>query len=213
MPAASGTLHRAARPAPPQRTSHGQASADSVTVLLDRARGGDESALAAVFPLIYTELHRVAKGQLRNEPDGHTLGATALLHEAFLRLIDYPRLAWTGRGHFMAVAAMVMRRVLVDHARSRRSAKRGGALPHVPLDAVELPAQQRADLLVALDEALERLRRQAPRQAQVVECRFFGGLTEAETAEALGVGLRTVKRDWALARSWLYRALWMEPDA
>ena len=182
-----------------------QQPATTVTELLARARSGDSSALANVFPLIYDELRRLAQQQLRREPDGHTLSPTALVHEAYMRLIDYTRTEWAGRAHFMAVAATAMRRILVDHARGHRSVKRGGALRRVSLDSVELGTEDRADLLIAVDEALERLKQLDPRQAQVVECRFFGGMTEEETAEALGIGLRTAKRDWAKAKSWLHR--------
>jgi RNA polymerase sigma factor (TIGR02999 family) len=179
----------------------------SVTALLARARSGDSSALADVFPLIYEELRRLAELQLRREPDGHTLSPTALVHEAYMRLIDYTRVEWANRAHFMAVASTAMRRILVDHARGHRSLKRGGGLRPVSLDDVELGNEDRAELLVAVDEALDRLKAVEPRQAQVVECRFFGGMTEEETAEALGIGLRTAKRDWARAKSWLHREM------
>jgi RNA polymerase sigma-70 factor, ECF subfamily len=181
--------------------------ATAVTELLARARSGDASALAHVFPLIYDELRRLAELQMRREPDGHTLSPTALVHEAYMRLIDYSRVEWSGRAHFMAVAATAMRRILVDHARGHRSLKRGGALRRVSLDSVELGAEDRAELLIAVDEALARLKQLDERQAQVVECRFFGGMTEEETAEALGIGLRTAKRDWAKAKSWLHREI------
>jgi RNA polymerase sigma factor (TIGR02999 family) len=184
-----------------------------VTELLAKARSGDPSALENVFPLIYDELRRIARQQLRNEPDGHTLSPTALVHEAYMRLIDYSRMEWTGRAHFMSVAATAMRRILVDHARGHRSLKRGGALRRVSLDAVELADEERAELLVAVDEALVRLKELDPRQAKVVECRFFGGMTEEETAEALGIGLRTAKRDWAKAKGWLHKQLAAEPPA
>jgi RNA polymerase sigma factor (TIGR02999 family) len=160
-----------------------------------------------VFPLIYEELRRLAEQQLRREPDGHTLSPTALVHEAYMRLIDYTRVEWANRAHFMAVASTAMRRILVDHARGHRSLKRGGGLRPVSLDDVELGNEDRAELLVAVDEALDRLKAVEPRQAQVVECRFFGGMTEEETAEALGIGLRTAKRDWARAKSWLHREM------
>jgi RNA polymerase sigma factor (TIGR02999 family) len=179
----------------------------SVTELLVKARGGDGSALANVFPLIYDELHRLAQQQLKREPDGHTLSPTALVHEAYMRLIDYSRMEWNGKAHFMAVASTAMRRILVDHARSHRSAKRGGVLRRVPIESVELGTEDRAELLIAVDEALGRLKEIDARQAQVVECRFFGGMTEEETAEALGIGLRTAKRDWAKAKAWLYREI------
>lgn len=185
----------------------------TVTALLAKAGAGDASALSDVFPLIYGELHRLAERQLRQEPDGHTLSPTALVHEAYMRLVDYSRMEWSGRAHFLAVASTAMRRILVEHARGHRSAKRGGALRRVPIDSVELGTDERSELLLALDEALDRLQALDRRQAQVVECRFFGGLTEEETAEALGIGLRTAKRDWAKARSWLHRELYGDGPA
>jgi RNA polymerase sigma-70 factor, ECF subfamily len=184
-----------------------QQPATSVTVLLARAHSGDSSALADVFPLIYDELRGLARQQLQREPDGHTLSPTALVHEAYMRLIDYSRMEWAGRAHFMAVAATAMRRILVDHARGHRSVKRGGMLRRVSIDDVELGTEERAELLVAIDDALGRLKEIDERQAQVVECRFFGGMTEEETAAALGIGLRTAKRDWAKAKSWLHREI------
>jgi RNA polymerase sigma factor (TIGR02999 family) len=185
----------------------------SVTELLARAHSGESAAMADVFPLIYDELRRLAQQQLRREPDGHTLSPTALVHEAYMRLIDYSRVEYTGRAHFLAVAATAMRRILVDHARGHRSLKRGGRMRRVSIDAVELGTEERAELLLAIDEALERLKATDPRQAQVVECRFFGGMTEEETAAALGIGLRTVKRDWAKAKSWLHREMGAENPA
>jgi RNA polymerase sigma-70 factor, ECF subfamily len=184
-----------------------QQPATAVTEMLARARAGDSSALANVFPLIYDELRRLARLQLRREPDGHTLSPTALVHEAYMRLIDYSRIEWTGRAHFLAVAATAMRRILVDHARGHRSVKRGGMLRRVSIDSVELGTEDRAELLIAIDDALGRLKEVDARQAQVVECRFFGGMTEEETAEALGIGLRTAKRDWAKAKSWLHKEI------
>ncbi|MGE0552201.1 MAG: sigma-70 family RNA polymerase sigma factor [Gemmatimonadales bacterium] len=180
------------------------------TDLLLRASSGDRDALAAIFPVIYDELRRLAHRQLSREPAGQTLGTTGLVHEAYLRLIDQTRVAWQGRAHFMAIAATAMRRILIDRARKHRSQKRGGRLRRVTLESVDPAAEDRADVLLALDEALERLKALDPRQAQVVECRFFGGLSEEETAEALGIGLRTAKRDWAKARSWLYQELFSE---
>lgn len=187
-------------------------TSDGVTELLARAGAGDRDALDRALPLVYAELRRLATRQLRREAVGHTLSTTALVHEAWLRLADQSRCAWRDRAHFLAVAATAMRRILVDHARRHHAAKRGAGTPRVPLEHVDaVPAAERAALLVALDEALARLAALDARQARVVECRFFGGLTEEETAEALGVGLRTVKRDWAKARSWLYQEL--HPDA
>ena len=179
----------------------------SVTELLIKARSGDSSALANVFPLIYEEMRRLAQQQLEREPDGHTLSPTALVHEAYMRLVDYTRMAWTGRAHFMAVAAVAMRRILVDHARAQRSVKRGGAQRRVAIDSADLAVEDRAEVLLALDEALDRLMHFDQRTAQVVECRFFGGMTEEDTADGLGIGLRTVKRDWARAKSWLHREI------
>jgi RNA polymerase sigma-70 factor (ECF subfamily) len=183
----------------------------SVTELLLRADAGEADAVERIFPLIYDELRRLAHGYLAHEPTGLTLTTTDLVHEAYLRLVDQTRMQLSGRAHFMAIASIAMRRVLVDHARSHDSLKRGGGLRRVPLDSAELTTGERAELLIALDDALERLRALDPRQARVVECRFFGGMTEEETAEALGIGLRTAKRDWAKAKSWLYQEIY--PDA
>ena len=179
----------------------------SVTELLVKARSGDASALSNVFPLIYEELRRLAQVHLDREADGHTLSPTALVHEAYMRLVDFTRVEWTGRAHFMAVAAIAMRRILIDHARAQRSMKRGGTQRRVSIESADLATEERADVLIALDEALDRLAQRDRRRAQVVECRFFGGMTEEETAEALGIGLRTVKRDWAKAKSWLYHEI------
>jgi RNA polymerase sigma factor (TIGR02999 family) len=193
-------------------TSHipGTGTPEELTELLRRAGVGDRHALDRALPLVYEELRRLAHGHLRREAEGHTLSTTALVHEAYLRLVDQSRARWHDRGHFLALAATAMRRVLVDHARRHRSGKRGGGLRRVPVDILELAADERAELLVALDEALSRLAVLDARQARVVEYRFFGGLTEQETAELLGVGVRTVKRDWAKARSWLYQELCAE---
>ena len=180
---------------------------NAATDLLLQASAGDASALANVFPLVYDELRHLAHRQLQRESAGHTLNTTALVHEAYIRLIDQTRVQWNGRAHFMAIASTAMRRILVDRARSHQSLKRGGPLRRVSLDAIDLPADDRADVLLALNDALDRLQQLNQRQAQVVECRFFGGMTEEETAEALGIGLRTAKRDWAKARSWLYQEI------
>jgi RNA polymerase sigma factor (TIGR02999 family) len=182
-----------------------------VTELLLRASNGDQVAFDAVFPVVYQQLRRMAHHQLRRENDGHTLGTTALVHEAYLRLVDQRRSRFTDRAHFFAISATAMRRILVDHARRHGAAKRGAGARRIALESVDLlAADERADLLVSLDAALDRLAGMDTRQAQVVECRFFGGLTEDETAEALGISARTVKRDWAKARSWLYADLY--PD-
>lgn len=180
---------------------------------VQRAGSGEAAALRRVFPVVYDELRRLAHRQLRAEPPGITLRTTDLVHEAYLRLVAQDAGRWKNRAHFLSIAAMAMRRILVDHARTHRSEKRGGGVPRVSLDAVDVALEDRAEFLVALDEALDRLRQLDARQASVVECRFFGGMTEEETAEALGVGLRTAKRDWAKARSWLYAELYPETAA
>lgn len=183
----------------------------SATDLLLRAGTGDAAAVESMFPVVYDELRRLAHRHLARESlPGRTLGTTELVHEAYLKLIDQTRVEWTGRAHFMGVAATAMRRILVDRARGRRSLKRGGGHAPVALDDIDIAIDEPADLLVALDEALDRLRDLDSRQARVVECRFFGGMTEEETAEALAIGVRTVKRDWAKAKSWLYRELFVE---
>lgn len=187
----------------PSRTNNPEA----VTDLLQLAGAGDRDALNRAFPVLYEELRAIAHRQLRCEPAGHTLGTTALVHEAYLKLVDQSRAGWRDRAHFMAIASTAMRRVLVDYARRHRSEKRGGGRERVPFDSLEL-AQDRADLLLALDDALNELAVHDERQARVVEFRFFGGLTEEETAEVLGIGLRTAKRDWAKARSWLYQQIY-----
>jgi RNA polymerase sigma factor (TIGR02999 family) len=167
--------------------------------------------------MVYDELRRVAHRHLEREADGHTLSTTALVHEVYLRLKDRDGDAFNDRAHFFAMAARAMRRILVDHARRHHAAKRGDGARHIALESVErlaadgVAVEERAELFVALDEALVRLAALDARQAQVVEMRFFGGLTEEETAQALGIGLRTAKRDWAKARSWLYQSLY--PDA
>jgi len=186
-------------------------SPERVTELLQRARGGDDAASAAVFPLVYDELRRLAHRQLRREAAGHSLNTTALVHEAYLRLVNQRQSQVTDRAHFFAIAATAMRRILVDHARRHGAVKRGAGATRVPLESIDVLAPaERADLFLALDAALLQLATLDARQAQVVECRFFGGLTEDETAEALGTSARTVKRDWAKARSWLYQELY--PD-
>jgi len=183
----------------------------TVTQLLALASAGDETALDRAFPLVYDELRDIARRQLRRESEGHTLTSVALVHEAYIRLVDQTRVQWSDRAHFLAVAAMAMRRMLIDGARRRRAVRRGGDARRVPLDMIDVATpDDHADLLLDLDSALSRLAALDERQARVVECRFFGGLTEEETAAALGIGLRTAKRDWAKARSWLYQELYPE---
>jgi RNA polymerase sigma-70 factor (ECF subfamily) len=165
-------------------------------------------AVDGLFLAVYDELRRIAHRHLQHEPTGHTLTTTDLVHQAYLTLSEQTRAQWSSRSHFMSVAATAMRRILIDHARSRLSAKRGGDMKRIPLESAAPTITQPPDLLVALDEALERLRTLDARQAQVVECRFFGGMTEDETSEALGIAIRTTRRDWVKARSWLYRELY-----
>lgn len=160
-----------------------------------------------LLPLVYEDLRRVAHRQLGRERADHTLSTTALVHEAYLRLVDQTRARWVDRAHFFAVAAGVMRRILVDYARRYRAAKRGGDAQHLDLDNVQVSLEQRSEMLIGLDEALGRLAELNPRLSQVVEYRFFGGMTEEETAEALGVTDRTVRRDWIKAKAWLSREL------
>ena len=179
-----------------------------LTGLLRQAANGDHQAFDQAFGLVYEELQQLAHGQLGRESVGHTLNTGALVHEAYLRLEHGVLNDVQGRSHFLAIAATAMRRVLVDHARKYHAEKRGGVNHALSIDSVDvLPVELRDDQLVDLDEALTRLAALDERQAKVVECRFFGGLTEEETASALAVGLRTVKRDWSKARSWLYREL------
>ena len=162
-----------------------------------------------MFLLVYNELHQLAARKLRSERDGHTLSTTALVNEAWLELNKLNRIQWQNRAHFLAVAAQAMRRILIDYAVARRREKRGGGQVVVSLDDGDAlaVAHQRADELVELDEALARLQKISERQARTVECRFYGGMSVEETAEALGISPATVKREWALARAWLNREL------
>ena len=182
------------------------ASAD-VTSLLVAWSEGDDTALAQLVPQVYAELHRLAHHQMRAERSGRTLQTTALVNEAYLRLVDTRRIRWESRAHFLGVAAQAMRRVLVDAARARRARKRGGAEPPVALDEALLAAPGRSASLVALDDALTALASVDPRKSQVVELRYFAGLSVAETAAVLGVSAETVQRDWRVAKAWLLREL------
>lgn len=177
-----------------------------MTRLLLAWSGGDRTALDSLAAIVYDELHRLASRYLRGERPGQTLQATALVNEAYMRLVDYRRMQWRDRAHFFAVSAQVMRRILVDHAR-RRNWKRGGRARHVSIEEVAVVGGARAADLVALDDAMQSLAQLDPRKAQVVELRFFGGLTTDEAAEVLKVSSTTVLRDWNTARAWLYREL------
>jgi RNA polymerase sigma factor (TIGR02999 family) len=178
-----------------------------ITTQLQAWGAGEPAAHERLFPLVYGELRRIAHRQLRHERSGHTLDTTALVHEAYLRLAGQASAEWADRSHFFAVAANAMRRILVDYARRYRTEKRGGAPQQVSLTDTMLVAEARADTLLAVDEALTELARIDPRLSRVVECRFFAGLTEDETAEILGVTARTVRRDWTKAKGWLHRTL------
>jgi RNA polymerase sigma factor (TIGR02999 family) len=188
--------------------SDARAESPDVTGLLLAWRAGDAAAGERLLPAIYDELHRQAARAMRREDGAHTLQATALVHEAYLRLVDQRRVEWRSRAHFFGVAAQMMRRVLVDHARTRLAAKRGGALQRVTLGDVGASDASDDELdVLALHEALERLAALDPDQARLVELRYFGGLGIEDTAEALGVSPATVKREWAVARAWLRREL------
>jgi len=181
--------------------------AADITNQLIAWRGGESAAVERLFPLVYEELHRIAHRQMGRERTDHTLDTTGLVHEAYLKLIDQTRVQWADRNHFFAVASNAMRRILVDHARRHQTDKRGSAPRRIGLADEMLVAEERADMLLAVDEALAELSQIDPRLSRVVECRFFAGLTEEETAEVLGVTARTVRRDWTKAKGWLHRKL------
>jgi len=182
-------------------------SPNEITRLLVAWGEGDESALAELAPLVYEELHRLAHHYMGGERAGHTLQTTALVNEAYLRLVDWKNVRWQNRAHFFAVSAQFMRRILVDFARARGYHKRGGGAQPVALDETAVLADDKGTDMVALDDALNALARLDPRQSRVVELRFFGGLNVEETAEVLKVSPATVGRDWSLARAWLHREL------
>jgi RNA polymerase sigma factor (TIGR02999 family) len=178
-------------------------SPENVTRLLERYRSGDRAALEELVPIVYKELRSIAAGALRRERDGHTLQPTALVHEAYLRMVGQREVRWQNRAHFLGCAAQLMRHVLVDHARARRAGKRGGGGEKVTLGEAQAITGERPVDLVALDDALEALAKMDERQCRVVELRYFGGLSIEETAEVLGVSPATVSHDWAIARAWL----------
>lgn len=178
-----------------------------VTLLLKQLSAGDHDAVDQLVPVLYNELRKLAAYYLRQERSNHTLQATALVHEAYLRLIDQRAVEWQNRSHFFAVAAQVMRRILLDYARSHQAVKRGGPSPKISLDDAMVYCEEQAAQLVALDELLTRLSSMDPQQGRIVELRFFGGMSVEETAELLGISPRTVKRDWAMAKLWFAREL------
>jgi RNA polymerase sigma factor (TIGR02999 family) len=192
----------------PFKTSSDPKDDRDVTTLLHVWSDGEDQAFERLIPLVYDELHRMAIRYLTGERSNLTLQPTALVNEACIRLLGWDQVRWQNRGHFFGVSAQLMRRVLVDIARRRTAERRGGgAAVRVPLDEIDVPVKERDADLVAIDEALEMLMAEDPRKARVVEMRFFGGLSAEETAQALGVSVRTVHSDWAFARAWLYRAL------
>ena len=178
-----------------------------VTQLLLAWNDGDQTALERLIPPVHAELHRIARRYMRTERAGHTLQTSALINEAYLRLVDVQQVRWQNRAHFFGIAGQLMRRILVDFARNRNYQKRGGGANQVSLDEAMVAAKERSDDLVALDEALSALSELDERKGRVVEMRFFGGLSEKEIAEALHVSQETVRRDWRLSKSWLRRRL------
>ena len=186
--------------------SRDMAQVSDVTALLVAWSNGEDGAGTPLMDAVYDELRRLARGYLRRERRDHSMAATALVHEAYLKLVDQRRVRWQNRAHFFAIAAHVMRRLLVDHARARGASKRGQGLT-VSLEGLDAAADSRGPDLLTLDAALEKLTAIDPRQGRLVELRFFGGLTVEEAAAVLGIAAITVKRDWALARTWLYREL------
>jgi RNA polymerase sigma factor (TIGR02999 family) len=181
--------------------------ARDVTLLLSALTRGDEGAASKLVPVVYDELRRLAGAYMRRERVDHTLQATALVHEAYLRLVEQRSVNWQSRAHFFGVAAQLMRRILIDHARGHSRQKRGGDEKKVSLDEAFVFSEQQADELLAVDDSLNQLAKIDPRQAKIVEMRFFGGLSVEEAAEALGVSPKTVKRDWSVAKAWLYADL------
>lgn len=194
------------RKSTPPHDEAGTPPGGQVTEFLRAWSDGDRAALDSLTPIVYEELHRLAGRYMKGERAGHSLQTTALVNEAYMRLVDYKNMKWQNRAHFFAVSAQLMRRILVDHAR-RRNLKRGGGVQHVSLDQTAMVGSERAADLVALDDAMNLLGKLDPRKVQVVEMRFFGGLSVEETAEVLKVSAPTVMRDWSTAKAWLYREL------
>jgi len=206
------------RPAPaghdhPEPRTRMTDDSHSITALLSRAREGDAAAVGELFSAVYDQLKQLARAQRRHRHE-ETLNTTALVHETFLKLAGREHLGVRDRGHFMAVAAMAMRQILLDHARARLAAKRGGGMRTISFDDIETALDGQSDFgeidaeaLLALDDSIARLAQRSERQSRVVECRFFAGLSIEETAQAIGTSPATVKRDWAMAQAWLYRDL------
>jgi len=178
-----------------------------ITELLEQWSGGNQAALDQLYPLVYEELRRLARSYMRREPKGHTLQTTALINEAYVRLVDQHSVRWQNRSHFFAISAQIMRRILVVHARQHLQAKRGGGAKRISLDEVMIVAKERSEEVLMLDEALANLARLDPRRSQVVELRYFAGLNNSEIASVLQISENTVMRDWNLARAWLYQQL------
>jgi len=178
-----------------------------ITELLEQWTGGNQSALDRLYPLVYEELRRLARSYMKREHKGHTLQTTALINEAYVRLVDQHNVHWQNRSHFFAISAQIMRRILVDHARRYLQTKRGGGALRVSLDEVMIVASERSEEVLLLDEALGNLARLDPRRCQVVELRYFAGLNNEEIASVLKISENTVMRDWNLARAWLYQQL------
>lgn len=178
-----------------------------ITELLAQWSGGNQTALDKLYPLVYDELRRLARSYMKREPKGHTLQTTALINEAYVRMVDQKNVHWQNRSHFFAISAQIMRRILVDHARRYLHAKRGGGARRISLDEAMLVAKERSEEVLMLDQALADLARLDPRRSQVVELRYFAGLTNQEIASILKISENTVMRDWNLARAWLYQQL------
>jgi RNA polymerase sigma factor (TIGR02999 family) len=190
----------------------GNGGSKDVTTLLVQWSNGDAGALHELTPLVYDALHQIAVRALRNERPGHTLQPTALVHEAYLKLVDQSRIAWQDREHFFAVTSQILRQVLVSYARARNASKRGGGSRLVALDESITPSPIREMDVVALDDALQSLSKLDPQQARIIELRYFGGLSIEATARLLGISTSTVTRDWSLARAWLHRELTRSPS-
>jgi len=182
-------------------------SPHEITRLLAEWSDGNQTALDKLYPLVYDELHKMARRYMKREREGHTLQTTALINEAYVRLVDQKHIHWQNRAHFFAISAQIMRRILIDHARRHDYAKRGGGAQQVSLDEVAMVAVERASSLLLLDEALNRLAEMDARRSQVVELRYFGGLNNEEIAGVLKISENTVTRDWNMARAWLYQEL------